>query len=429
MNLTQKQIAIVGFGVIIFLVVAILVFFNLRPSTANQTQITVWGFEKSGAVSGLMDSYSQVRPNVKIAYKQVSRDNYENMLLGTLASGQGPDIFPVYNRGLAKNINVLLPAGTSQFSVSQVENLFPAEVAQDFTTGSNSQAVQVYALPLYFDTLSLIYNKDIFDQGGIVNPPASWEEFQADVAKLKSISGNGQIIRAGGAIGGSQKTITNAVDVLNVLMLQNGVNMTTQPDASFASQAEIGAFNFYLQFANPSSDYYTWNENQPDDLGSFSSGNTAMIFGYNSDVQKIKAKSPFLRFGVAPIPQVNALKAVNYADYWGLAVSKQSKNYASAWDFIIYMSTQAQVAGQYSVVTNQPPALRELIGQKLNDPAIGVYAKQSLTARSWEQPDENTVNNIFNNAIVSVLNNQSDSRRALEQAHGQVIQLLKTNNQ
>ncbi len=423
MNLSQKQIVIIGTACFLVVVVTALVFFNMQPSKNAPVQLTVWGFDKSDAGGGLATAYSQFRPNVKINYVEVSRNDYENTLLGALASGQGPDIFPVHNRGLLKKINILSPAGT-QFTADQVQNLFPTEVSQDFVIGSGSATAQIYALPLYLDTLSLIYNKDLFDQGGVVNPPTTWEEFQADIAKLKNISSKGQITRAGAAIGGSEKTIGNAVDLLSALMLQTGVAMSSEKTASFASETGFGAFNFYLQFANPSSPYYTWNDNHQKDADGFSAGNTAMIFGYTSDIQKIKTKNPFLRFGVAAIPQVNASNSVNYADYWGLAVSKQSRQPSWAWDFVVFMATQPQIAGQYLSITGQPPALREIISQKINDPVLGVSAKQSLTARSWQQPDESRVNDIINNAIVSVLGNQSDSRKALTQAQDQISQLM-----
>lgn len=411
----------IGIGGFLAIVAIALIFFNLQPSKTAPIQLTVWGFDKSGDVSGLMNAYSQLRSNVKVNYVQVSRDNYESNLLSAIASGQGPDVFPVHNRALDKKTGFLLPATASQFGASQVENLFPTEVEQDFVIGgAGSTPGQVYALPLYFDTLSLVYNKDVFDQGAVVNPPSTWEEFQSDVAKLKKISSSGQITRAGAAIGGSQKTVTNAVDIINILMLQNGWGKVAD-----SSNAALGAFKYYLQFADSSSNYYTWNETQKNDIDAFSSGNTAMVFAYNSDIQNIKNKSPFLRFGIAPIPQVDPANSVNYANYWGMAVSKQSRNPSWAWDFVIFMATQPQIAAQYSSATGQPPALRDLISQKINDDALGVFAKQALTARSWKEPDEAQVDSAYNDAINNVLINRIDPSKAFMQAQDQINQLMK----
>lgn len=424
MNFSQKQIAIIGAGAFLAVIAIVLVFFNLQPSKNAPVQLAIWGFDKSSDVGALVASYSQLHPNVKATYVQVSADNYENTLLNALASGQGPDVFPVGNRALYKKTGYLLPAPSSQFSAGQMENLFPTEAEQDFVLGGTATTPgQVYALPLYFDTLALAYNRDLFDQGGIVNPPSTWEDFRSDVVKLRKISSTGQITKAAAAIGGSNKTITNAVDILNILMLQNGWDFPGTSQTSVSSG--LGAFKYYLQFADSSSNYYTWNETQNNDIDSFSSGNVAMVFAYASDIQKIKNKSPFLRFSVAPIPQVDSANAVNYADYDGLAVSKQSKNPTWAWDFAIYMATQPQLAAQYSSATGQPPALRTIISQKMNDAFMGVFAQQALTARSWKKPDETQTNAAFNNAVTSVLINRADPSRTMTQLQDQINQLSK----
>src|SRR3989344_3981625 len=132
MNFSQKQIVMIVGGAILVLAIVALVFFNLQPSKTAPIQLTVWGLEKSDVFAGIISIYSQLHPNVGISYRQVGKDNYENVLLGALASGQGPDIFPVHNRGLAKNLAVLSPATASQFSQNQIDSLFPTEVGQDF---------------------------------------------------------------------------------------------------------------------------------------------------------------------------------------------------------------------------------------------------------------------------------------------------------
>lgn len=429
MNLSQKQLIIIGAALAAVALVVVLVFFNLQPPKTAPIQLTLWGFDKADAFSSVIAGYKQLRPNIQVSYKQVNADDYENYLLGALAAGQGPDIFPIHNRALGKIVNALYPVPAAQLSVSQVQNLFPSEVELDFGAGVGTSNEQIFALPLTFDTLALLYNKDLFDQGGVAEMPATWDEFQTDVAKLRVISPTGQISRAGAAIGGSQKSVTNAVDLLNALMLQNGVTMLSGNRAAFASEAGLSAFNFYLQFSNPSASYYTWNDSQTNDFDSFAAGNTAVVFGYSTDIARIKNKSPFLRFGVATLPQADLLKAVNYADYWGLAVPKQSKNATWAWDFIIYAATQPQATGQYAAATGNLPALRQLISEKMNDPVLGVFAKQALTARSWYQVDEEKIKTIFDNAISAVLNTRADVRRTLEQAQGQVNQLMQQSNQ
>lgn len=434
-NFSQRQIFIIAGTVLIVFAVALLVFLNLRPSKGVAVKLSVWGFENKSVFDPIVKAYKQTRPNVEITYQQVPAENYENYLLNALASGQAADVFPIHNRALPKEKDKLAPVASAQLTVSQFENLFPTVAEQDFTFSTSSAGAdkKIYALPLSIDTLSLLYNKDLFDQAAIVSPPKTWNEFQTIVPRLRSISQTNQIQKAAAAIGGSKKTIGTAVDLLNVLMLQNGTRMTT-PDlrgASFASYSSnnpgLQAFNFYLQFANPGSNYYTWNDNQPDSLESFSSGNTAMLFGYYSDFVKIKNKNPFLNIGIAPLPQTTEANAVSYADYWGLAVSKQSQASGWAWDFIIYLASRPEVSKLYLGAANRPAALRSLINENIDDPILGVFSRQALTARSWYEFDENAINGIFNSAIAGTLTGQFDPGKALLQAQDQISQLMINN--
>src|SRR5205085_9105561 len=45
-----------------------------------------------------------------------------------------------------------------------------------------------YGLPFDGETTGLFYRTDAFDQAGISSPPKTWDEFQADAAKLTNPS-------------------------------------------------------------------------------------------------------------------------------------------------------------------------------------------------------------------------------------------------
>lgn len=427
-SLNPRQVAIVGGA----LAILGILFFIIIKSGKNvdkppQLELSVWGFEEKAIFDEITKGYTAFRPNVKINYKEVEKENYREKLLEALAKGEGPDIFPLGNYDLPREIDKLVPAPPLQFNLANLRAFFPTVVESDF-----SWEGKVYALPSFIDTLVLFYNKDIFDQAGIVFPPKTWEEFLADVPLLRVLNEQNQLVRAAAAIGGSEESVDVGVDLIHLLMLQNGVKMTSDDfsRASFAdlSQGNLGleAFNFYLQFAHTASPYFTWDGSLGDSLSSFASGKTAMIFSYSSAIPKIKKLNPFLNFDVAPMPQTKDTKQeINYARYVGWAVSKQSKWPTWAWDFIIYLTTDAQTVNTYLVKTGKPPAFRKLIEINLNDPNFGVFAKQALTARSWRQVDEEKIRGIFNSAVKKVLSGRFSSGEALRQAQEEISLLMK----
>jgi len=191
---------------------------------------------------------------------------------------------------------------------------------------------------------------------------------------------------------------------------------------SFGSEG-LSALNFYVQFANPSSPYYTWNDNLGNSLDSFSQGQTAIIFDYASRISLIKEKNPYLNIGVSPMPQFNQDDPKNWADYWGLAVSNQSQKSSLGWNFILFATTNSQISEIFLQTAKKPPALRSLIEKYKNDPEMGVFARQALTARSWPQPDSASVKKIFSDMIESVLSGRLSSQNALEQAENEINSL------
>ena len=127
------------------------------------------------------------------------------------------------------------------------------------------------------------------------------------------------------------------------------------------------------------------------------------------------------------MPQFDTTNAVNYASYWGLAVSSKTANSAAAWDFVNYVATDAATAGNYTKTTMKPPALRSLVAQYLTNPTLGAYAAQALTARDWSQPDPDAVSDIFNTMIKSVLKGTLTTDQILRTAAGSVNILLTGN--
>ena len=422
------------FGVITLLVVVgVLVILNIRdnPKKGPPVALSFWGFDEPEVFKSVIEGYQKFRPNVTVSYKKIAEDSYDQILLEALASGQGPDVLPILDRSLSRMKSKLQPVSATLFPITKFRIAFPRVAETDFIDSTGA----IYAFPLYMDTLALIYSRDFFDQAGIVYPPKTWTEFQDDVQILKKVSQIGQIERAGAAIGGSKRTISAASDVVQLLMMQSETTMV-EPNgvaAGFANENRdtkenpgLAAFNFYLQFSNPRSTFYTWNDTLASANTAFSSDEVAMIFGYRNDLDQIKKANPFSSFGVAPIPQIDgATKNVDIASYSGLAVSKQSKVGSWAWDFIAYITTDKNAVGAYLAATGRLPALLPLIEEKKDDVQNGVFVRQALTARSWRQPDERKVDEIFSNSIYKVLIGQLDSETALIQAEDQISALLR----
>jgi len=420
---------IIGGGVLVILLAGVLILLNMRSAnTAAQVTLTIWGTDQEKPMDDLINAYIATNKGAKITYTQFDPADYDNRLLSALAAGTGPDMFEIGNHEMPKWKSVLTPIPvTNTYNLVSLESDFPSVVEQDFVSNG-----QIYALPFSIDTMAMIYNKDLFDSAGIAVPPKTWDDLEADISRLRTVNALGQLDQAAAAIGGSGVSISNAPDILYLLMLQNGTQMTDAQNngPSFASggstNSGLSAFNFYLQFANAASPYYTWNDSMGNSVDDFIQGKTAIIFDYHSSLAEIKAKAPFLNVGIAPMPQPKGASiAINYPRYSGFAVARAG-SYTAAWNVLLGWATSPTSEETYVSDTGGSPALRTEIQTKLSDPAFAVFASQALTARSWYEADDGKIDAIFNTAIQSVLNGAADSSAALNAAQSAVGQVMSS---
>lgn len=424
-NLTKQQKILFGIVtvIVIFIILVVLgIIPGLKKSTtgpdgsSSAIELEFWGIDKPEAFQGLINDYQANNSGITINYIQVNPDNYEEKLIDALASRRGPDVLMIKHNWLPKHFEKLYPIPAANLSVKELREAF-ADVAADDMVYQG----KIWGLPLWIDTLALFYNKDIFNSSGIALPPTTWQEFQNLSRSLTEKNINGEIQRAGAAIGTSSN-IDNSADILSLLMIQAGSSITdTNGVGAFNDELGKQAVTFYTSFANPASLYYCWNNSLPESFSAFSQGKVAMVLGYNSDKAKIESKNPYLNYGVALMPQSakNPDVVKNYADYWALTVSATSQNPTLAWNFIFYL-VNSQQAQRYLTVTQKAPASRILIKEMQKDEKIGVFAKQSLSAKTWLQNNPENSSVVFKNMVESIVRGYLTLSNAVAQAAGQI---------
>lgn len=437
--------------------------------------LEVWGaFDSSDVLDKLASEYKKINPHVgEIRYRKFTVDSYKKDLIDALASGQGPDIFLINNTWLPSFQDKVEPSSDVILGEKQFRDNFVDVVVNDFFVDG-----KIYAVPLSVDSLALYYNKDLLNSQGITSPPKTWEEFNDDVRKLVRIDQFDNITQAGAAMG-TAYNINRSTDLLGLLMFQNGVKMVDdgKTGATFDKTVNRGgegiragenALEFYTQFARKNSSIYTWNPRMHYSIDSFYEGTAAMMINYSWHYNTIKNKNSKLNFAVAQVPQLDPENPSNYANYWGLAVSKNKilsqdqKNKAKengltetnynqirlveAWQFIKYLginnnknitlyngitgnsqafSIQDDPTEVYLKETAKPAARRDLIEKQKNDPILGPFAYGNLIAKSWYQRDPEATEQILAETINSVNLGEKTVYEALRLASSRITQLMK----
>lgn len=408
-----------------------LVLGGVKFSPGQRVELEFWGiFDEPGAFDEAIRNFRKLNPNINVRYVPFPFEEYEKAVIDALASGHGPDIWMIQNTWLPKHKDKLAPLDQNDKNLNY--KLF--NFRQDFVDVAQTDLVdngQIYALPLYIDTLALYYNKDLLNSAGISQAPKIWDEFNETVEVLTKKDSRGNIEKAGAAMG-LARNINRSTDILMLLMIQSGAQMVDRDlkQATFARTVEfqpVGevALEYYTDFADPLKSVYTWNNNLFYSIDSFVTERTAMMFNYSHHIQTIRAKSPRLNFGVALMPQPkNASVRVDYANYFAPAVSAASKNKDAAWKFLVYLASR-EGSLAYLNKSLRPAARRDLIEFQKTDPDLGVYSKQALSARSWYQVDPAAIEKIFADMIEDVVFRRATAPEALRAGQDRVTVLMQ----
>lgn len=420
--------------------------------------ITIWRvFDDDSTLTKIMSAYQALHPNISFEYRELRYDEYEDELIRAFAEGEGPDVFSLHNTWLGKYESLIQPLPDSltipysetrgtikketvytiqeepTLSARALKSNYVDVVVEDVlrsyqpTTKSEAKD-RIFGLPLGMDSLALYFNKDILNAAGIPEPPSTWTEFQDQVSQLTQINQSDTIVQAGAAIGTSQN-VERAFDVLSILMMQNGTQMTdSRGRATFAQETEAGflggeAVRFYTDFANPLKAVYSWNEEMPDSFDAFVSGNTAFFFGYSYHYDLIRASNSKLSFAVSPLPQIDGGKTVNYANYWVETVAKSTNAGDWAWDFVQFAVKEEQVKS-YLEAAGKPAALRSLINDQLEDEVLSIFAGQTLTADSWYKGSNATVAEEAMLDLIDAFLAGDEQERAIKDAQNKVNQSI-----
>jgi len=429
---TSKVISFYIWTVPVFILVFAFSFPGCKEKPFQKVGLEMWGvFDDSDVYQSLIDRFNEDFPYIEIKYRKKTYSSYEKDLLEAMASGRGPDIFMLHNSWVPRYENKIVAAPQKLITPKEVQDNFVDVVFDDFVING-----QIAALPLSVDTLALYYNKDIFNTEGIAQPPQTWEEFLEDVEKITVRDDRGNILRAGAALG-TARNINRSTDILSLLMLQSGTPIVDWGEKKAVFDEGINlpdgeiyypgrrALRFYTSFADPTSPVYTWNRRMHYSIDAFYEGKVAMMLNYAYHLPTLRAKAPYLNFGVAFMPQIKtASKNINYANYWGLAVSHNSKNPEAAWSFIKWV-TEKENAQEYLRLTKKPTARRDLVSWQKDDSELGVFALQALSAFSWKQSDNSVIEKYFAEMIESVVIGEASVEEAIEKTAQQITFLME----
>ncbi|KQO65153.1 sugar ABC transporter substrate-binding protein [Curtobacterium sp. Leaf261] len=343
-------------------------------SSSGPVTLKVW----TGFTGGDRPGYTQIvkdfeksHPDIKVQMTVQPWDTIQQKLPSAWLTGQGPDIAAPSSDPNAiaqyvktNSVMALTNTGSGKDDIN-TSKLAPGTV-KEFTYDG-----KLYAIPANFATLSLYYNKKLFADAGIENPPTTVAEMATDAKKL---TGNG--------VSGLVLADNQTIQMWPILQWLEGGDIVNSKGCSVlqtsASQKGLSTWSDLVQNDKISPVGLTGAE--ADSV--FSAGKAAMEM--NGPWAAPGYKSAGIDLGIAKIPVGVDGKSVTLGSTAPLAISAKTKYPEQSKEFLAYWTSKS-VQQKFSLTTGFPPLRTDLSNDsKLKaDPTVSVFASQVPDSRLY----------------------------------------------
>ncbi|MCX5007856.1 sugar ABC transporter substrate-binding protein [Streptomyces sp. NBC_00638] len=307
---------------------------------------------------------------IKVKLEVVPWSDLLNRILTATTSGQGPDVLNIGNTWSAslQATGALLPWDAKNFAkIGGKDRFVDAALGSTGAEGKDPAAV-----PLYSMAYALYYNKKMFADAGIANPPTTWDELVADGKKLSK----------GGkwGIGAEGSNASENIHHAFVFAKQHGADFFTADGAAdFTNDGVVAAVKQYVdlmakdKIIAPGNAEYAQNQSVSD----FAKGKNAMLLWQSASANLKSQGMSEDAYGIAPVPvqsgtpgtgtNVNSMVAgIN------LAVFKNTKNLDGAAKFVKFMTSDAEQKILNGAYTSIPPVKGAQTDAAFNSPSNAV---------------------------------------------------------
>ncbi|QKW20959.1 sugar ABC transporter substrate-binding protein [Kitasatospora sp. NA04385] len=276
---------------------------------------------------------------IKVNLEVIPWSDLLNRILAATASGQGPDVLNIGNTWSAslQATGALLPFDQATFDkIGGKDRFLESTIASAGAKGKDPAAV-----PLYSMAYGLYYNKKLFQEAGIANPPATWEELVQDGKKLTHDDKYGLVIEGG--------NVSENVHNVFALGMQHGTGFfDASGKPTFDSPESVAAVKQYVDFiandkiAAPGNAEYAANQSLTD----FATGKAAMLMWQSAGANlKSHGMNPD-EYGVVPVPApagaTGDKATTSMVAGINLAVFKNTKNLDGALNFVKFMTSDEE---------------------------------------------------------------------------------------
>jgi multiple sugar transport system substrate-binding protein len=378
-------------------------------SAALSGEIRISGWSSSPTEDALLtdsiNAFMTANPNVKVKWEPIAKD-YDTVLKTNIAAGTEADVFyvDIFWADSIMKTGKLLALDDQMAKTGTSKSDFVPSLLNAFSYNG-----KVYGIPKDFNTLGLVYNKDLFKAANVKEPTNDWTWDDL-------------------------KTAAKALTKGDVVGLSLPADAARFMPFLWAAGGDLAAIN--NDKGQAATDFYTGFEVKdkvsklPSEIGmgwageAFEKGKAAMVFEGGWLPADLNNNFKSVNYGVVQLPKGSAGKA-NLIFTVSYSVSAKTKNPDAAWALTNYLTGKDNQSKVLKAGFALPT--RTALSSEITNPNSKAIFDGAPYGKPFNYGGANTgkVNDEINKALESVMLGKSNVKDALDKLATTIKPLLQ----
>jgi ABC-type glycerol-3-phosphate transport system substrate-binding protein len=344
-NDNKKAFLFIGLIIIILVLIISLISLLMLPAVEKSEPevktITFWtNTVEKEVLADIIANFEEENPFIKVVHEPQIETGYEERIK-TRLNMQSPNIGNIVeiDEQWIDEIFLNIVTYNNQEILSRYSNT---------TILNNTRSNAVFALPFKFDSLALAYNLDHIEEIGFNEESFNRLDWSFLSTRVRNLTKTEKVIvpgqtgpnartydrvtRAGIAIG-SPQNVRNAVETLQLLLIQNDASFYDEKTQKFVIDEKFTeVIRFYTDFATQN----VWREYMDNDIESFTQGEVSIVLAKSSDIDQIVRINPNLRFATTIPARISGIQTISLSR--SLVIPRYMPNYSESMKFLEYLS-------------------------------------------------------------------------------------------
>ncbi|MDT0300708.1 ABC transporter substrate-binding protein [Streptomonospora wellingtoniae] len=404
--------------------------------SGDQT-LTYWASNQGASVEEdkkvlkpALDRFTE-KTGVEVELEVIPWSELYNRILTAVSSGDAPDVLNIGNTWAAslQETGAFVPYEGADLEAVGGKGRF---VETSFATGG-AEGEAPTSVPLYGLSYALFYNPTMFEEAGIEEPPATWEEFVDTAKKLtKDTDGDGKPDQYGLAMeAGSERQNSHFAHILG----QQYGGQLWKDGPNFSSGEQVEAVKMWVdmmaeeEIVDPSNAEFS---DGTQSIGDFVDGNAAMIMMQGSARTTMAARD-FDNYEVAQVPMLDPLPGEpiqSHAAGINISVFNDTENKEGALQLVKHLTSPEEQVYLSQEFQTLPVATKAYDSEELQSESMDTF-RTILTEHASPMPlipEEGQMETVLGESIAGLFADaatgskvtEADVRKAMKEAETQM---------